>query len=299
LACHGPTVRNSRSPAPDKGQLSQLVQLLGGDASAVAGTAHDRPITLWRVREGGSLLREGAEATTLFVLRSGSLKCVKTLADGYEQVFSLALPGELLGFESLHARRHATSLVALEDTTAYALPVCELQRLRRDSPELDMALQDALSRQLVRAGETAELMAAVVSSVRLARFLLWLSQRMASMGRSPRRLLLRMGRRDIASLLAVAHETVSRSFTALSDAGLITVNNREVDILDHDRLVAFARSTRGLQDEPGARHGGLNSAGRPEITNRSSVRRLQALTGIHRGCTRTCSSTAMLSTPAK
>jgi CRP/FNR family transcriptional regulator len=89
------------------------------------------------------------------------------------------------------------------------------------------------------------MMAAVASDVRLARFLLWMSARMEEAGQSPRRLLLRMCRRDIASLLGVAHETVSRSFTTLADAGLLTVQNREVDILDLPALRGVARSTRG------------------------------------------------------
>ena len=91
--------------------------------------------------------------------------------------------------------------------------------------------------------------AAGASEVRLARFLIWLSGRMAEIGQSPHRLLLRMGRRDIASLLCVAHETVSRAFTTLSDQGYLRVDRRDVRLLDPERLRAFARCTRGLPHE--------------------------------------------------
>ena len=93
------------------------------------------------------------------------------------------------------------------------------------------------------------MMAAVAAEVRLARFLVWLSGRMAERGQSPHRLRLRMSRRDIASLLGVAHETVSRSFTALAELGLLRVDNREVEILDAAGLRRCTRSTRGGIDD--------------------------------------------------
>jgi CRP/FNR family transcriptional regulator len=87
-------------------------------------------------------------------------------------------------------------------------------------------------------------MAAVAAEARLARFILWMSARMATHGESPRRFVLRMSRRDIASLLAVAHETISRGFGQLAECGYITVDGREIEILDHAALQACSLSTR-------------------------------------------------------
>jgi CRP/FNR family transcriptional regulator len=130
-------------------------------------------------------------------------------------------------------------------STVFALPLQGLQALRLQCPALDDALQIALSRQLVRCAELTEILAAVASDVRMARFLLWMAARMAERGQSPRRLLLRMCRRDIASLLGVAHETVSRSFTTMAEAGFIRVDNRQVEIVDRAGLQLRARTTRG------------------------------------------------------
>jgi CRP/FNR family transcriptional regulator len=236
---------------------------MGGDADEVDDTDEDLPITLWRIGEHATLLHEGAPAQSVYVLRSGSLKCVKTLEDGYEQVVCFAQPGELLGFEALHCGRQPTSVVALEDATVYALSMTELLGLRQRCPALDDALQLALSQQLTRAAGVAEMMSAVASDVRLARFLLWMSARMAEAGRSPRRLLLRMCRRDIASLLGVAHETVSRSFTILADAGHVKVENREVEILDLEHLRMRARNTRGPLEEAARRRPQPTGKGTP------------------------------------
>ena len=110
--------------------------------------------------------------------------------------------------------------------------------------QLDQLVHRAVSSALTRRGELADVMAAVAAEVRLARFLLQLSRRMAECGQSPRRFHLRMSRRDIASYLGVAHETVSRSFGALARWGWLRVDNREVEILDLPGLKQFALNTR-------------------------------------------------------
>jgi CRP/FNR family transcriptional regulator, anaerobic regulatory protein len=228
--------------------LRELLHAIGADSDAQVPEA-PFAIPVWRVRSGAALLHEGARPDAVHVVRSGTFKCLKTSEDGYEQVLSFAGQGEILGFESTWRGLQLTSAIALEESTVCSLPLRELDLWRQLSPALDHALQFALGRQLARAGEIAEMMAAVAAEVRLARFLVWLSGCMAEHGQSPRRLYLRMSRRDIASLLAVAHETVSRSFSTLVELGLLQVNNREVEILDPAGLRACTRSTRGLPDE--------------------------------------------------
>jgi CRP/FNR family transcriptional regulator len=89
--------------------------------------------------------------------------------------------------------------------------------------------------------------AVVPAEVRLARILLHWSHRMAISGQSVRQLKLAMSRRDIARLLGVAHETVSRSFGSLAASGCVAVTGRTVDILDAAALQAAARSPIALQ----------------------------------------------------
>jgi CRP/FNR family transcriptional regulator, anaerobic regulatory protein len=192
-------------------------------------------------------------------VRSGTFKAIKTAEDGYEQVLTFAGTGEVLGFEALCESHQPLGAVALEDATVMVLPACELDALRQQSPALDRALQAALSRQLMRAGAVTEMMAAVSSEVRLARFIAWWAARMAEHGQSSRRLRLRMSRRDIASFLGIAHETVSRSFTAFVERGLLLVDNREIEILDAAGLKDCTRNTRGLSDEGGCRSASRNA----------------------------------------
>jgi CRP/FNR family transcriptional regulator len=243
-------VRPGPQPCPAApGALSDLLHVL---RAAVAAGPDESAFLVAprRVRGGAMLFPEGAPADAVHVVRSGTFKCVKSSEDGYEQVLSFAGRGAVLGFEAIARGGQPTAAVALEESSVYTLPLAELDLWRRRYPALDRGLQMALSRQLAGAGEIVEMMAAVAAEVRLARFLVWHSARMAEQGLSPRRLRLRMSRRDIASLLGVAHETVSRSFTALAEWGYLHVDNRDVEIVDLDGLRAAGRCTRGMAVGP-------------------------------------------------
>ncbi len=241
------------------GSLGDLVRLMGMAPREGADAVNATRIPLRRVHEGSTLILEGSRGRALYVLRCGSTKAVKTQEDGYEQVLGFQHAGDVLGFEAMDDGVQSVSVVALEDSSAYVLAVDDLPHLRRLCPVFTDAFEHSLSRQLLHAEASAGLMAAVASEARLARFVLWWSGRMAHIGRSPHRLHLRMGRRDIASFLGVAHATVSRSFTALAEAGCLQVDNRDLEVLDFDLLHALARNTRGANAEPAGHRGDVSA----------------------------------------
>ena len=208
------------------------------------------PPRLQRVPAGTTLVHENGTAHCFHMVLAGDFKLCKVSADGYEQVLDFAGRFDVLGFDGLDTGRYAAAAVALEDASVYTMGVAEVEALRRASPAFDRQWQATLSRQLARLGELAVLMAAVSADRRVARFLLQLSRRMAACGQSPRRLRLRMSRRDIASHLGLAHESISRALGTLASLGLLQVRFRDVEITDHAGLEAFARCTRGGDPVP-------------------------------------------------
>lgn len=246
---HGVCVSRRRSGVTERHKLSDLLRLMDVDArDALAADAY--PLTMRQVRAGAALFHEGSVADAIYFVSVGMFKTFTTAEDGYEQVLGFSARGEVLGLDAICCSSHPSGAVALEDARVYVVPLRDLFSLGNRVPALDRVLHVAASRQLAQRGEIADLMAAVAAEVRLARFLVKLSARMGACGQSTRRLLLRMSRRDIASHLGVAHETVSRSFGTLAEWGYLRVNYREVEICDLDALKAFARSTRGLVEEP-------------------------------------------------
>lgn len=223
--------------------FADVLQLLGAEGADLSA-ASQIPMVLRRVHAGESLAHEGTPADALFFVCAGTFKIFRTNEDGYEQVLAFAIRGEVLGFDALCMDSYPTAVSALEESSVYVVLKRDVFALSQLIPSFGVALQRAGSMTLTRSCELVELLAAVASEVKLARFLIQLSRRMAGCGQSPRRFHLRMGRREIASLLGVAHETVSRAFSALAAMGMVDVSDREVEILDLDGLKNFARSTR-------------------------------------------------------
>ena len=228
--------------------MCDLMDLMGA-REAPLGDLLDLPMPVRRLRTGDTLFHEGARVESVQFVRSGSFKNFHTQQDGYEQVIGFAGRTDMLGFDALCLAGHPNGAVALEDSTTFVLLVRDLFAHSERTPAFGRALHMLFSHALARQSEQSDVMAAVSSEVRLARFLLHLSRRMAADGQSPRRLLLRMSRRDIASYLGVAHETISRSFKMMAEWRLLAVDNREVDILDMSRLQAFSQGARRQVDE--------------------------------------------------
>lgn len=258
---------------PSKGH----VRCSASDVLRWAGMAHlASPRTdiisfpLRRVLAERALVHEGQPFEMLHMVSGGSFKYLQTDIEGYEQVLGFAIHGDMIGLDGLGQPTHTVGAVALEDSTVVVIPFRELLALGHEVPALEALLHHAAGAEVLRRGETQYLMAAPSSEVRVARFLLQLAQRQAALGHSASRLRLCMTRRDIASYLGVAHETVSRAFTKLAQDGCITVSQRDIELIDLPALRELQRMTRGRAPHEGAEH---------------AERALHAGTGLHPGAT--------------
>ena len=79
---------------------------------------------VWFALPGGETLFEaGAEADSVYLVRSGRLAVIRTAADGSEQVLGVVAPGEPVGEMALFAgAAHSAKVVALRDSEMLALP---------------------------------------------------------------------------------------------------------------------------------------------------------------------------------
>ncbi|MFO1292689.1 MAG: Crp/Fnr family transcriptional regulator [Rubrivivax sp.] len=235
---------DERRRGPAQFRATELLRWAG--IGEYAGPDTDRIVfPLRRVPALAMLYVEGQPLHNLYCVASGSFKCIQNDVEGYEQVLGFALHGDMLGLDALCDHQHASSAVALEDSSVVVLPFTELLAASRQVPALERLLLHATGAELRQRGDTQYLMAAPSSEVRVARFLLHLARRQAALGQSGRRLRLRMTRRDIASCLGVAHETVSRALTGLAQGGCIAVSHRDIEIVDAEGLHRMQRVTRG------------------------------------------------------
>ena len=197
-------------------------------------------VTRRKVRAGQYLYRSGQPFHALYLVHAGFLKTCELSEDGREQVTGFRMRGDLLGVETIGLKAHTCDAIALEDSEIWELPYPPVLNACLQIPELQIRLSAALAGEIRRDRSWMLTIGTLPAEQRVAAFLLDIANRHARLGFSARHFILRMGRADIGSFLALKHETVTRSLSRLERLGYISVLRREVKLLDIPRLRTHA-----------------------------------------------------------
>ena len=188
------------------------------------------------VGRGDTLFRAGDEFQSLYAVRTGFFKTCVSSEDGRDQVTGFQMAGELLGLDGISTDNHTCDAVALEDSQVCVIPYHQLESLSREFNELQHQFHKIMSREIVRDHGVMLLLGSMRAEERLAAFLLNLTQRLKARGFSASALILRMTREEIGSYLGLKLETVSRTFSKFQDEGILEVKQRQIQIIDQDKL---------------------------------------------------------------
>ncbi|MFT3792027.1 MAG: helix-turn-helix domain-containing protein [Rudaea sp.] len=194
------------------------------------------PVTHHKLEAGQYLYRAGQPFKALYLVNVGFLKTCLIADDGREQVTGFRMRGDLIGIDSIGAATHECEAVALETSGVWELPYPAVMRACAQVPELQERLTWALAAEIRNDHSWKLVLGSLGSEQRVAAFLLDLAARHEALGLSPSHFVLRMGRADIGSFLALKHETVTRALTRLAHQGCIDVQWREIRILDAQAL---------------------------------------------------------------
>lgn len=187
--------------------------------------------------EGEHIFREGDEFNAIAAVRAGTVKTYVLDATGHEQVLGFHLPGEIIGLNAISQSRYPCNAVALDTVMLCRFSFPKMALLATRMPGLQAQLFRLLSEDI---GKASLLAGDFTADERMAAFLVALSRRFARRGFSATRLHLTMTRTDIANYLRLAPETVSRVLKRMQDDKLVSVERRELEILDMPRLEGLA-----------------------------------------------------------
>ena len=185
-----------------------------------------------RIKRGETLYQAGDAFKSLYAIRSGFFKSSVLLEDGRDQVTSFHMPGDLMGMDGIGSDHHGSTVVALEDSEVCIILFASLEHAAGEVPSLQHQFHKVMSRELVRDQGVMMLLGTMRAEERLATFLLNLSQRFLARGYSKTEFNLRMTRDEIGSYLGLKLETVSRIFSRFQEMGLVSVQQKNVRIVD-------------------------------------------------------------------
>ena len=215
--------------------LRELCMPMGmtvGELARVDELVSKRPA----VKRGRPLFRAGEKFTSLYAIRSGFFKTCVTTEDGRDQVTGFQMAGEIMGLDGVVGEQHTCNAIALEDSEVCVLPFERMEEISREVKALQHHVHKIMSGEIVREHGVMQLLGSMKAEERLAAFMLNLVKRLHVRGFSRSDFILRMTREEIGSYLGLTLETVSRTFSKFADDGIITVNQRHIQILDADAL---------------------------------------------------------------
>jgi CRP/FNR family transcriptional regulator len=192
---------------------------------------------------GESLLWEGDEAVFVANVVTGMLKLSTTTGDGREQILGLSYPSDFLGRP--YGETTPYDAQALTDATVCIFRRVDFERFAHEHPRLERKLLERTLGELDRSRRWMLLLGRMSAEERLATLLLEISERLAAStcggDASPLDVFeLPVSRQQIADILGLTIETVSRQFTRLREDEIIGMRGRrEVEVLRRDLLEAI------------------------------------------------------------
>lgn len=221
LACH-------TCPVRDRAACSVLDD---EDREALARTGRTRDL-----KRGELLFAAGDESIACATLVSGALKVSSLDEDGVERILALIHPAGFVG--ELFAPFAEHDVYALTDSRVCLFGRSHLDRAIDDHPALGRALLRRSQEDLHESRRMLELSGRKTAADRVGGLLLELARAASDSPCHPAaRFDLPLTRGEMASLLGMTIETVSRSLTAFARSGAIRKHGaRGIELLDPARL---------------------------------------------------------------
>lgn len=192
------------------------------------------------VASGDTLMWQGDEEMVVGNVIDGVLKLTASTSDGREQTLGIVYPSDFIG--QPFGRTSSHSVVALSDAKVCTFPRSAFDRFAEDHPDLEHKLLQRTLTELDRSRQWMVLLGRKSAAERLAAFLLDMADRLgAEDAQGNIRFELPFGRQDIADLLGLTIETVSRQLTRLrEDRVIATPDRRGIVVLDREWLIDSA-----------------------------------------------------------
>ncbi|MBH0115111.1 Crp/Fnr family transcriptional regulator [Novosphingobium sp. YJ-S2-02] len=198
------------------------------------------------ISPGESLIWEGEDSVLVANVIDGVLKLSTNTEDGREQIVGVVYPSDFIGRPFGGTSGHGVT--ALTESRVCVFSRRDFDAFAREHPSLEHKLLERTLGELDRTRRWMLLLGRKSAAEKLASFLVEMSERLDGAGCSvdfdkpnQRRLVLPFSRQQIADVLGLTIETVSRQFTRLKNDGVIDLpSRREVVILNMDALAAEA-----------------------------------------------------------
>lgn len=190
------------------------------------------------LKPGDLLFREGEPITEVYCVERGNVVVTRYAENGERQILAFLFPGDFLGVTV--GAKYTAGAEAVTDVAVMAVSQSKLQEELATRPAVGAAFAEMTARILENVMDLIFTLGRKNARARLASFLLHLRRRQERLGIAADSIYVPMTRQDVADLLGLTMETVSRSFSQLKAANAIRFHGSDVEVVDLGKLSAEA-----------------------------------------------------------
>ena len=222
----------------------QRTTLFGSLTSDELADVAQRAIEI-HLRRGEMLFLSGEAARGLFVVIRGKIRAFQQDEDGREQVMHLDATGAVLGdVPVFDDGPYPASAISEADADVLFIEKTDVHELCLKYPSLALAALKLMAGKVRKHAKLIEALSLHEVGQRLALFLLSEAQSTIFPEGGPMAFRLCVSNQEIASRIGSVRDVVSRAFTRLKHDGLIAMEDRQVIVLDFQRLKRYAAKPR-------------------------------------------------------
>jgi CRP/FNR family transcriptional regulator, dissimilatory nitrate respiration regulator len=190
-----------------------------------------------QINKGEIIFSEGDEGRGFFVIAEGRVKVFKVSTEGKEQILHIFGRGQPFGEVPVFTgQRFPANAQAIDKTRVLFFPRSSIVDLISANPSLALNMLAIMSKKLRQFAVQIENLSLKEMPARLASYLIFLADEQ----RTEDSVTLKISKGQLASILGTIPETLSRVFAKLSGQNLISVNGKNITLLDRQGLEDLA-----------------------------------------------------------
>jgi len=187
--------------------------------------------------KGTTVFVEGEETDGIYIVTSGLVKVLKLHKDGREKTLAILNEGDILGEMTLFGSHLRTAMAeTLEQTTVLVIPKANFQSLLMEIPKIAIRIIEILSNRLKQANRQIEEMMFLSARSRVIYNLINLAKEYGRPGKGEITISLQLTHAELAKLVGISRETMTKVLAELQDSGLIKVTRKKLQIINPDEL---------------------------------------------------------------
>lgn len=192
-----------------------------------------------KYKKGQLIFTESDSVHNIHLIVNGKVKLYKTGATGNNQILTLAITGDIIGYRGLvgNAKYIATAEV-LEDTTTLLIPKEIVIMLLEQNHEFMMAFLKLMAKTISEVEEKSVFFIQKSSKERLAEALLFLERKYGV--NSENYLQIQLTREDLGAYTGLASETIIRILKSWESEGLVELYKKYIKIAKRQELIQLA-----------------------------------------------------------